>query len=112
MCGAGPAGGGSRGGGSVRVRGRSTYSVLRLALVVVIDMAVAEPLLDIRIFRYWHFTNSLLLISVLSVVLLGVLFYIPQFLQVAQGWGAFDSGLTLLPQALAMAVLLPLSGRV
>jgi len=31
---------------------------------------------------------------------------------VAQGWGAFDSGLTLLPQAVAMAVLMPIAGRV
>ncbi len=96
---------------SYRILGLITYSLLSLALFVVIELEVAEPLLDIRIFRYWPFTNSLLLISVLSVVLLGVLFYIPQFLQVAQGWGAFDSGLTLLPQALAMAVLMPISGR-
>jgi EmrB/QacA subfamily drug resistance transporter len=102
----------SWGWGSYRVLGLITYSLLSLALFVVIELEVAEPLLDIRIFRYWPFTNSLLLIAVLSVVLLGVLFYIPQFLQVAQGWGAFDSGLTLLPQALAMAILMPIAGRV
>jgi EmrB/QacA subfamily drug resistance transporter len=102
----------SWGWGSYRVLGLITYSVLSLALFVVIELEVADPLLDIRIFRYWPFTNSLLLISVLSVVLLGVLFYIPQFLQVAQGWGALDSGLTLLPQALVMAVLMPIAGRV
>jgi EmrB/QacA subfamily drug resistance transporter len=100
------------GWGSYRILGLLTYSVLSLALFVVIELEVADPLLDIRIFRYWPFTNSLLLISVLSVVLLGVLFYIPQFLQVAQGWGAFDSGLTLLPQALVMGVLMPIAGRV
>ncbi|MGB7795603.1 MAG: MFS transporter [Pseudonocardiaceae bacterium] len=102
----------SWGWGSYRVLMLITYSALSLALFVVIELEVADPLLDIRIFRYWPFTNSLLLISVLSVVLLGVLFYIPQFLQVAQGWGAFESGLTLLPQALAMAVLMPIAGRV
>ena len=102
----------SWGWGSYRVLGLIIYSLLSLALFVVIELEVAEPLLDIRIFRYWPFTNSLLLIAVLSVVLLGVLFYIPQFLQVAQGWGAFDSGLTLLPQALAMAILMPIAGRV
>ena len=97
---------------SYPVLGLITVGVLSLALFVVIELQVADPLLDIRIFRYWPFTNSLLLISVLSIALLGVLFYIPQFLQVAQGWGAFDSGLTLLPQALVMAVLMPIAGRV
>ena len=63
-----------------------------------------------RVFRYWPFTNSLLLIAVLSVGLFTVLFYIPLFLQQAQGMGAFETGLLLLPQALVMAVLMPVAG--
>jgi EmrB/QacA subfamily drug resistance transporter len=99
------------GWGSYRILGLITYSVLSLALFVVIELEVADPLLDIRIFRYWAYTNSLLLIAVLMIVMYGVLFYVPQFLQQAQGWGAFDAGLTLLPQALVMAVLMPIAGR-
>jgi MFS family permease len=49
---------------------------------------------------------------VLVVVLFGVLFYIPQFLQVVQGWGAFESGLALLPQAIVMGLLMPVAGRI
>ncbi|MGH3831606.1 MAG: DHA2 family efflux MFS transporter permease subunit [Pseudonocardiaceae bacterium] len=100
------------GWGSYRVLGLLAYGALSLALFVVIELEVADPLLDIRVFRYWPFTNSLLLITVLMIVMFGVLFYIPQFLQQAQGWGAFDAGLTLLPQALVMAVLMPIAGRV
>ncbi|HEY6425088.1 MAG TPA: MDR family MFS transporter [Pseudonocardiaceae bacterium] len=102
----------SWGWGSYRVLGLITVSVLSLALFVVIELEVADPLLDVRVFRYWPFTNSLLLISVLMVGLFGVLFYIPLFLQEVQGLGAFDAGLTLLPQALVMAVLMPIAGRV
>ena len=72
---------------------------------------VDNPLLDVRVFRYWPFTNSLLLISVLSVGLFTVLFYVPLYLQQAAGLGAFESGLLLLPQALIMAVLMPIAGR-
>ncbi|MDQ3765315.1 MAG: DHA2 family efflux MFS transporter permease subunit, partial [Actinomycetota bacterium] len=97
---------------SYRVLGLITYSVLSLALFAVIELEVADPLLDIRIFRYWPFTHSLVLIALLMVVMFGVLFYIPLFLQQAQGWGAFDAGLTLLPQALVMAVLMPIAGRI
>ena len=97
---------------SYRVLGLITFSVLSLALFVVIELEVAHPLLDIRIFRRWAFTHSLLLLALLMVVIFAVLFYIPQFLQVAQKWGAFDSGLTLLPPALVMAVLMPLAGRI
>ncbi|HKR50193.1 MAG TPA: DHA2 family efflux MFS transporter permease subunit [Pseudonocardiaceae bacterium] len=97
---------------SYRILGLITFGVLSLALFVVIELEVADPLLDIRIFRYWAFAHSLLLVTALMVVMYGVLFYIPQFLQQVQGLGAFDSGLTLLPQALVMAVLMPISGLV
>ena len=80
-----------------------TVGAARLALFVIIELEVDQPLLDVRVFRYWPFTNSLLLISVLSIGLFAVLFYIPLFLQQAQGLGAFEAGLLLLPQALVMA---------
>jgi EmrB/QacA subfamily drug resistance transporter len=97
---------------SYRVLMLITYSVLSLALFVVVELQVADPLLDIRIFRHRAFTYTLLLIAVLMVVMFGVLFYIPLFLQQAQGWGAFDAGLTLLPQALVMGFLMPIAGRI
>jgi EmrB/QacA subfamily drug resistance transporter len=86
-------------------------AVILLALFVIIELEVEHPLLDVRVFRYWPYTNSLLLISVLMVGLFATLFYIPLFLQQAQGIGAFDAGLLLLPQALVMAVLMPIAGR-
>jgi EmrB/QacA subfamily drug resistance transporter len=102
----------SWGWNSYRILGLCTFGGLSLALFVVIELEVADPLLDVRIFRYRAFTQSLLLIAVLMIVLFGTQYYIPQFLQEAQGWGAFNAGLTLLPQALVMAVLMPIAGRV
>jgi EmrB/QacA subfamily drug resistance transporter len=88
-----------------------TVGILCLALFVVIELEVDEPLLDIRVFRTWPYTNSLLVISMLSVGLFASLFYIPVYLQQAQGLGAFEAGLILMPQALVMAVFMPLAGR-
>ena len=82
-----------------------------LALFVIIELEVEYPLLDVRVFKCWPYTNSLLLISVLMVGLFATLFYVPLFLQQVQGLGAFDAGLLLLPQALVMAVLMPIAGR-
>ena len=96
---------------SYRVLGLITFSALSLALFVVIELEVADPLLDIRIFRYGPYAHSLFLILILMVVMFGSLFYIPLFLQQAQGLGAFNAGLTLLPQALVMAMLMPIAGR-
>ena len=87
-----------------------TVGVLGLALFVVIELEVDAPLLNVRVFAHWPFTNSLLLVSVLSIGLFAVLFYIPLLLQQARGLGAFDTGLLLLPQALVMAVIMPAAG--
>ncbi|WP_064745134.1 DHA2 family efflux MFS transporter permease subunit [Pseudonocardia acaciae] len=96
---------------SYRVLMLLTYSALSLALFVVIELEVDQPLLDVRMFRYWQFTNSLVLIGLMSVALFAVLFYIPLLLQQGQNLGAFETGLLLLPQALVMGVMMPIAGR-
>ena len=55
-------------------------AVLSLALFIVIELEVDNPLLDVRVFRFWPFTNSLMLISLLSIGLFTVLFCIPLYL--------------------------------
>ncbi|WP_084211437.1 DHA2 family efflux MFS transporter permease subunit [Pseudonocardia acaciae] len=86
-------------------------SALSLALFVVIELEVDAPLLDVRVFKVWPYTNSLLLISVISIGLFTSLYYIPQFLQVIQGLQALNSGLVLMPSALVMVVLMPIAGK-
>jgi EmrB/QacA subfamily drug resistance transporter len=83
-----------------------------MALFIVVELHVEHPVLDLRVFRYWPYVNSLLLISAMSIGLFAVLFYIPSFLQDAQGWTPWNTGLTLLPQALVMALFMPFAGLV
>jgi EmrB/QacA subfamily drug resistance transporter len=87
-------------------------SIVALSLFVVWELGAEQPLLDLRVFRSWEYVNSLMIISVLSIGMFTVLFYIPVFLQVAQGLGAFKAGFVLLPQALIMAITMPLAGRI
>ncbi|HEX4359651.1 MAG TPA: MDR family MFS transporter [Pseudonocardia sp.] len=98
------------GWGSYAVVGLLVYSGFALALFVVIEFELDEPLLDLRVFLVWPFVNSLLLISVLSIGLNAILFYLPLFMQEGQGIQALQTGLTLLPEALMMAVLMPVAG--
>jgi EmrB/QacA subfamily drug resistance transporter len=84
---------------------------LSLALFVVVELEVRQPLLDVRVFRHWAFTNSVLLIAVLSVGLFSVVFFVPLFLQEGAGLTALNAGLTILPQAVVMGVLMPFAGR-
>jgi len=86
--------------------------LLSLALFVVVENKVEYPLLNLRLLRHWPFTNSLLLISVLSVGLFAVSFYLPQFLQRGLRLSPLHAGVLLLPQALAMALFMPVAGRI
>lgn len=85
---------------------------LLLALFVVVELEVDQPLLDVRVFRSWRFTNSLVLIALQAIGLFAVSFYVPIFLQESQQLTAFNTGLVLVPQAIVMIVLMPIAGRV
>jgi EmrB/QacA subfamily drug resistance transporter len=86
-------------------------AIVLMALFVVVELHVEHPVLDVRVFKHWPYVNSLLLISAMSIGLFAVLFYIPSFLQDGQGWTPWNTGLTLLPQALVMAVIMPIAGQ-
>jgi EmrB/QacA subfamily drug resistance transporter len=94
-----------------RIRMLLVFGALALALFVVIELEVDQPLLDIRVFRYWQFTSSLIMLAALQINLLGISFFVPVFLQQGQHKEAFDAGILLLPQALATGVLSPIVGR-
>jgi EmrB/QacA subfamily drug resistance transporter len=85
--------------------------VLVLALFVVIELEVDHPMLDLRVFRYRTYSFSLIVMSVMMTGMFATLFYIPLFLQSALGYGALQAGLLILPQALVMGFLTPISGR-
>lgn len=85
---------------------------LLLALFVIVELEVDQPLLDVRVFKSWQFTNSLVLIALQAIGLFTVSFYVPIFLQETQQLTAFNTGLVLVPQALVMIVLMPIAGRV
>ncbi|HEY0409378.1 MAG TPA: DHA2 family efflux MFS transporter permease subunit [Candidatus Dormibacteraeota bacterium] len=97
---------------SYRILGLAALGVLSLAAFVVVELSVAEPLLDVHVFRYWNFTLSLILISVLFAGLFGLYFYIPLFLQEGEGLGALQAGLLLLLPALLTGLTMPISGKI
>jgi EmrB/QacA subfamily drug resistance transporter len=87
-------------------------SINLLALFVVIELQTEQPLLNVRVFAYWPFVNSLLLIAILTMGMFAVLYYVPLFLQDGQNITPMNTGLTVLPQAVAMVVIMPFAGRI
>jgi DHA2 family multidrug resistance protein len=75
-------------------------------------LAVDDPVVDLRVLRYRSLWAGSILSIVIGIALFGALFSIPLFAQTVLGFTSQQTGMLLLPGALASAVAMPLAGRV
>lgn len=87
-------------------------SGLLLIGFVWIELSVPRPLLDLRVFRYGSFTASILFVVGLNIALFAGAFFLPVYLQLVRNMGALQTGLILMPGALATGVMMPIAGRI
>ena len=88
-----------------------TVALDLFVLFVIVEFQAEQPLMNLRVFTRPQFGLSLILMTVFSVALFGEFFYIPQFLQGVRNYSPMQAGLALVPQALALVVLMPITGR-
>ncbi|WP_169083012.1 DHA2 family efflux MFS transporter permease subunit [Paenibacillus sp. PL91] len=84
---------------------------IALIIFIFVELNRKEPLLELRVFKSGHFTRGIVLQWIVQIALFGTLFLIPIFLQIAKGYSAFDTGLILLPQAIAAGIFMPIGGK-
>jgi MFS transporter, DHA2 family, multidrug resistance protein len=89
----------------------SIIGVVGVALFIWQELRIQRPAVDLRILKNVSFSSATALGGVLGMGLYGALFLLPLFLQNLLGYPALKSGLALMPRSLAMAVIMPLSGR-
>ncbi|QGG54959.1 DHA2 family efflux MFS transporter permease subunit [Paenibacillus sp. B01] len=82
-----------------------------LVVFIIAELRRSNPLLELRVFRSPNFTKGILVQWISQAALFGTIFLLPLFLQTAKGYGALDTGLILLPQALAAGLFMPIGGR-
>jgi Na+/melibiose symporter-like transporter len=80
-------------------------------LLVVIELGRPDPMLHLQLFGDRMFRNGSLSMIMAFVLLFGVPFILPLFLQQLRGLTAFDSGLTTFPQALGLLHMVHVSSR-
>ncbi|PYY82191.1 MFS transporter [Pseudomonas sp. TKO26] len=86
-------------------------AVLALVLFVVVQRRASEPLVRLEILRLRNVPIGMLMIGGLGAVLTCSTYFLSQALQRVVGLDAWDTGLALLPLALALAVAAMLSRR-
>jgi len=103
------------GWGSTTVVGFLSVGFLSLAIFVAAELIIAnrggQPLLDLRLFANGPFRAGIIANLFVIFSLFGGLFLFPLYLQNIRGLSAFQSGLILLPQALAAMVSTIIGGR-
>jgi EmrB/QacA subfamily drug resistance transporter len=82
-----------------------------IILLVIQELMVPNPVIELRVFKSYMFTMSLLITSVIQVALFVGIFLLPLYLQNIRGYTALQTGLFLTPAALASAVMMPVSGK-
>ncbi|KKI90734.1 MFS transporter [Bacillus sp. SA1-12] len=84
--------------------------VAAITAFVIQQLKSENPMLDFRVFKYDMFSLSNVISVVITVAMYAGMFLLPIYLQNLRGFTPFESGLLMLPGALAMLVMSPISG--
>ncbi len=86
-------------------------AVAVLSAFIAWELRVEHPMLDIRLFRNRRFSAASVSVSLVFFALLGVIFFLTQYLQSVLGYDPLQAGVRLMPLAVGLMVAAPLSAR-
>ncbi|EZP76834.1 EmrB/QacA subfamily drug resistance transporter [Parageobacillus genomosp. 1] len=101
---------GSNGWGQMNVIVSIIIGVIFLILFTWRSLTVENPILNFRVFKYNVFTLSTIIGCVINMALFAAMVLLPVYLQNLRGFTPLDAGLLLLPGAIVMAIMSPISG--
>jgi EmrB/QacA subfamily drug resistance transporter len=96
---------------SPEILGLFATTVVSLLLFTLVESRAPEPMVPLGLFRIPAFTWSNLAAFVLSMAFLGVVTYLPLYLQLGLGLPATESGIALLPLMLGLILSAGICGR-
>jgi MFS transporter, DHA2 family, multidrug resistance protein len=90
-----------------------TAAVSAIAMIVFIwrELAIKEPIVDLRVLKDRNFATGTFLTSAYGVVLYGITAMLPLFLQTLMGYPALQSGLAVSPRGIGSLISMFVVGR-
>ncbi|CEI80997.1 putative multidrug resistance protein EmrY [Oceanobacillus oncorhynchi] len=85
--------------------------VISIVALILRQLRMEDPMLEFRIFRYPMFALSSAISVVLAMALFSGMILIPLYVQTVRGFTPFEAGLLMLPGALVMGIMSPITGR-
>lgn len=86
--------------------------IATLVVFVRRQLRLTEPILEFRILRYPMFTLNTALGMCVFMVMIGGMLILPLYMQNMGDYSAMESGLALLPGAVVMGLMSPVTGRI
>lgn len=93
------------------VYGSISVGVVSLASFILRQLKLDEPLLEFRIYKYPMFALSSVISVALSMSMFSAMILMPIYIQTIKGISPIESGLLMLPGALVMGIMSPVTGR-
>ncbi len=94
----------SQGWGSMPVLATVVVGGSLLAVMVRVEMSVAQPMVNLRLFHDRLFRASNIVVVVTMTGFFGVLYLVPLYYQDARGLSALNSGLSTFPEAIGVLI--------
>ena len=86
-------------------------SIALIAFFVYLRRTTAEPLINLSLFGYRQFSMGALVAFIYGMGLFGSTYLLPIYMQMALQYSPSRAGLVLLPAGIALALTIPLAGR-
>ncbi|MDQ8738972.1 DHA2 family efflux MFS transporter permease subunit [Paenibacillus sp. LHD-38] len=99
------------GWGSWKIVSLFVIGVIALLLFIWRELTTETPLLNLKVFKNKRFTLNAVISNIITISLYSGTLLTPVFLQRIQHVSAMDTGMVLLPASLAMALLMPVVGK-
>jgi len=102
--------GGEWGWGSAGLLGTLAIAVAALTGALVVERQVADPIIDLTLFRNRVFSSGIASMTLSMLALFSVGFLLPFYFEELRGFSTAHSGWLLTPMPLALAVVAPIAG--
>lgn len=89
----------------------SIISIVSLVSLIVWELLVKDPILDLRLFKHVNFATSSVMMFMIGAASFSTTVLVPQFLQNLMGYTAESAGMVLSAAAVLLLMELPLVGQ-
>ncbi|OCS88674.1 DHA2 family efflux MFS transporter permease subunit [Caryophanon tenue] len=95
----------------LHVIGPIIIGAIALTLFITRQLKLDEPLLDLRVYKYPMFALGSIISMVTSIAMFSGMILTPAYVQSVRGISPLDSGLMMLPGAIVMGLMSPITGK-